>query len=69
LSCIALVCDLLAYRVDTFFHASYKVLAMTMKGVIVGEVDARIALRISLSYLTQRFFVARRWGVIGRGAL
>jgi hypothetical protein len=42
---------------------------MTMKGVIVGEVDARIALRISLSYLTQRFFVARRWGVIGKGAL
>jgi hypothetical protein len=60
---------LLAYRVDTFFHVSYKVLAMAMKGVIVGEVDARIALRISLSYLTQWFFMARRWGVIGRGAL
>jgi len=42
---------------------------MAMKGVIVGEVDARIALRISLSYLTQWFFMARRWGVIGRGAL
>jgi len=60
---------LLAYIVDTFFHASYEVLVVAMKGVIVGEVDARITVRISLSYLTQRFFVARRWGVIGRGVL
>lgn len=51
------------------FSMPHEVLAVAMKGVIVGEVDARIALRISLSYLTQQFIVARRWGVIGRGAL
>jgi hypothetical protein len=49
---------LLAYRVDNFFHASYEVLAVAIRGVIVGEVDARMELRISLSCLTQWFFMA-----------
>ena len=58
MSYIALVRDLLAYNVDNCFHASCEVLAVAMEGVIEGEVDARMALRIRLSCLTHQFFMA-----------
>lgn len=49
---MALFLDLLAYMLLSFFHASWDVLAVDM----VGEVDAGIALRISLSYRIQWVF-------------
>jgi hypothetical protein len=50
---IARVLDRLAYRFFSFFQASGDVFAVSMSDVIEGDVKARIALRISLSYRTQ----------------
>lgn len=36
-----------------FFHASCDVFALGMRGVMVGDVEARMALSMSLSYQTQ----------------
>ena len=40
-----------------FCQASYEVLEAAMRGVIVVEVDAKIALSMSLSWRTQWFMI------------
>ena len=45
--------ELLTYSVWSFCQACWDVLAIAMRGVIFVDVEARIALRMSLSCLTQ----------------
>ena len=52
-NCIACVLDMVAYRGFNFFQASWEVFDVAMSGVIEEDVEARIALKISLSYRTQ----------------
>ena len=52
-NCIALVLERLAYKVLSFFQASNDVFAVAMRGVIEEDVDAKIALRMSLSWQIQ----------------
>lgn len=44
--------DLLAYMVFNLHHAAGDVVAAKINGVMVGVVEARIALRINLSCLS-----------------
>ena len=53
---MARVRDFLAYMVCNFCHACCDVCAAEMNGVIVEVVDAKMALRISLSCLIQWVF-------------
>ena len=53
---MARVRDLLAYMVCNFCHACWDVCAAEMNGVIMEVVDAKMALRISLSCLIQWVF-------------
>ena len=52
---IARVLDRLAYKVFNFFQAPWEVFTVAMSGVIEGDVEARIALKISLYCRTQWF--------------
>lgn len=53
---IVWVHNLLAYIVCNFFRTSWDVFATEMNGVMVGVVEAMIALRIYLSCLIQWIF-------------
>jgi len=44
--------DLLAYMVFNLHHAAWDVIAAEINGVMLGVVEAKITLRISLSCLT-----------------
>jgi hypothetical protein len=54
LSCIARVCERLAYNRCNLDHASWEVVEVAMRVITDSETNARIAWSISLSCLIQR---------------